>query len=77
MLDKLRSVAGLVAVAGVFSIVLAAIGYNLKVLLWIDMWGEGVGWAIRVALLVGGAAAFFLLPAGKDEEEEEAAQEQP
>jgi len=70
MLDKARSFAGFIAFAGLMSIVLNLVGYNLRILMWIDLWGDTVGWLIRVALLVGGVALFFLLPS------EEAKQQQ-
>jgi len=52
------------------SIVLNLVGYNLRILMWIDLWGDTVGWLIRVALLIGGVALFFVLPS------EEAKQQQ-
>jgi hypothetical protein len=53
---RLQSIGGAVAMAGIVSIVLNFINFNLRILMWIDLWGEGVGWAIRVALvLIGGA----------------------
>lgn len=59
------------AIAGIASIVLLFMNMNLKLLMWIDMWGPTVGWAIRIGLLVGGAALYFLSPA-KEEELEQA-----
>jgi len=56
------------AIAGLASIVLHFMDMNLRILMWIDMWGETIGWLIRGALLVGGAALFFLMP---DDEEPE------
>lgn len=70
MLDKVRNFAGFIAFAGLMSIVLNLVGYNLRILMWIDLWGDTVGWLIRVALLVGGVALYFLLPS------EEAKQQQ-
>ena len=55
---KLRGIGASVALAGVASIVLALIGFNLRILMWIDMWGEGVGWALRAAIVVIGGAIF-------------------
>jgi len=53
--SKLQSVGGAIALAGIVSIVLNFINFNLRILMWIDLWGEGVGWAIRVGLvLLGG-----------------------
>jgi hypothetical protein len=64
-MDQLRSIAGFVAIAGVISSVLTLFGYELRILMWIDLWGTGVGWAIRAGLVVVGAAVFFLLPSGE------------
>ena len=66
--SRIQGIGGTIALAGVVSIVLNFINFNLRILMWIDLWGEGVGWAIRVGLvLLGGAiwaAGAFL---GKEE----------
>jgi hypothetical protein len=67
-MDKLRSTAGFIALAGLISIGLHLFGYSLRILAWIDLWGTAVGWLIRVALLVGGAVLYFVLPGGEEEE---------
>ena len=54
--SKIQGIGGTVALAGVASIVLYFINFNLRILMWIDAWGEGVGWAIRVGLVLLGAA---------------------
>ena len=77
MLEKVRSFAGFVAVAGLASIVLNLVGYNLKILMWIDLWGDAMGWVIRGGLLFGGAVAFFLLPSGESASQEQRAPGQP
>ena len=56
---------GYLAVAGVISCVLNLLGYNLRILMWIDLWGPTVGWAIRAGLIIAGVGFFFL---GKKEE---------
>jgi hypothetical protein len=55
-------------IGGVGSIVLNLVGYEFVVLMWIDTWGETVGWAIRGSAIIVGAILWFL---GKDEEPEE------
>ena len=72
MLEKVRSFAGFIAVAGLVSIVLNLVGYNLRILMWIDLWGDALGWVIRGGLHVGGAAAYFLLPSASAAEEQQA-----
>lgn len=49
-----------IAIAGIASIVMNFFEYNLQILMWIDTWSEGVGWAIRIGLLVVGGAIFFI-----------------
>ena len=57
------------AIAGLASIVLLFMDMNLRILMWIDMWGETTGWIIRIGLLIGGALLFFLSPAEPEMEE--------
>lgn len=53
--DKLQYVGGFLASAGALSIVLYFIDYNLSILIWIDVWGETVGWLIRGGITLLGA----------------------
>ena len=62
--------AGLVMAAlGIMSIVLSIFNYNIRLLAWIDIWGNTMGWIIRGILILAGGALFFLY--GRDEEDEE------
>jgi len=63
--SKLAPIGAFLAIAGVLSILLHFFGYNLKVLLWIDLWGPTVGWIIRVGVIVLGAALFLLSKSGE------------
>jgi hypothetical protein len=66
---KIQGIGGTIALAGVASIVLNFINFNLRILMWIDAWGEGVGWAIRVGLVVLGGLVYAAASlVGKDEE---------
>ena len=56
--SKIQGIGGTIALAGVASIVLNFINFNLRILMWIDAWGDGVGWAIRVGLVLLGAAIY-------------------
>lgn len=58
--EKIQQFGGAVALAGIISIILSLIDYNLRVLMWIDLWGAGIGWAIRIGLIVLGGALFFV-----------------
>jgi len=59
------------ALFGVLSSVLYLIGYNLRILMWIDTWGLTMGWVIRGGLIVAGAALFFLFGSGDDDDDDE------
>ena len=52
-------------IGGLGSFLLNLIGYEFSLLMWIDMWGLTVGYAIRIAAIVIGAVLFFL---GKSKE---------
>ena len=40
--------------AAVISAALSFTNYELRLLLWIDLWGTGIGWLIRLGLLALG-----------------------
>lgn len=62
--------AGLVLGAmGIISILLAIFNYNIRLLAWVDLWGNTMGWIIRIVLILGGGALFFLF--GREEVEED------
>lgn len=60
IMSKLSAIGGFLALAGVASIILNFIGYNLRILVWIERWGTGAGWAIRIGLIVVGLLLLFL-----------------
>ena len=67
-----------IALVGAFSTALYFIGYNLRILMWIDSWGQTAGWVIRIGLLVGGLALFLVFrTSGEEEEAEEGEQAKP
>ena len=56
-------------VAAIGSVLLNQFGYEFSLLMWIDIWGETIGWAIRGgALVVGGVLVFV----GMQQEQQEA-----
>jgi len=67
----LYSAGGFLALAGIISIALYFIDWNLSVLMWIDIWGPTMGWIIRIGVTAIGvimfAIGFFM--GGKDKEE--------
>ena len=56
----------IIGAMGIMSIVLSIFNYNIRLLAWIDMWGNTMGWIIRILLIVVGGTLFFLF--GREEE---------
>lgn len=51
----MKGIGSFLFIMGAGSFVLNMIGMEFRLLMWIDMWGPGVGLAIRLALIaVGG-----------------------
>lgn len=65
--SKLSGFGGAAALFGLVSIVLSFFNYNLRILMWIDLWGETMGWVIRISLIVVGLAVYFLLNVPEEE----------
>ena len=40
----------------------------MRILAWIEIWGTGVGWLIRLGLIVGGVLIFFAFQTKEDRE---------
>ena len=59
-MERIAGIGGLLAGAGIISIILHFFDYNLRLLMWIDNWGPGVGWGIRIGLIVVGAIIFLV-----------------
>lgn len=57
---KLGKTGLLLAVMSIISIVLSFFNYNIRLFSWVDMWGNAVGWIIRILLILVGGALFFL-----------------
>lgn len=58
--SKITGLGVLLALYGVLSGVLYFFDYNLRILMWVDLWGPLVGWGIRGVLVVGGGALAFV-----------------
>ncbi len=58
--SKLSSLGAFLALAGVVSIALSFFQYNLRILMWIDMWGTTMGWVIRIGLIIGGGILYLI-----------------
>ncbi len=69
--SKIASFGGLLALMGLGSILLSIFNYNLRLLMWIDIWGTTMGWVIRIGLIVGGGAIYFMMGSNADNDEVE------
>jgi hypothetical protein len=65
--SKISGFGSAAALFGLVSIVLSFFDYNLRILMWIDMWGETVGWVIRIGLIIVGLAVYFLMKTPDEE----------
>jgi hypothetical protein len=65
----MKNIGSLLLFFGVGSIVLNQIGYEFSLLMWIDNWGETVGWAIRGGMIVIGGVLLFLALTGAAKED--------
>ena len=45
-------------IAGIGSILLNQVGYEFKLLMWVDNWGATTGWAIRGGAIAMGIVLF-------------------
>jgi hypothetical protein len=54
------SIGAVIAVYGIVSSILYFIGYNMRLLVWIDQWGSIAGWIIRVALVIVGGVMYLI-----------------
>jgi len=70
----MSKIGGYIAIFGIASIILSFFNYNLKILMWIDNWGETTGWIIRIGLIVVGAVLFFMGGGSNEEDEPEVEQ---
>lgn len=49
----------LLAAMGIMSIVLSIFNYNIRLLAWVDVWGNAMGWVIRALLILGGGLLYL------------------
>ena len=55
----MKSIGQTLLILGILAIVLEFFGYVPKLLFWIYEWGDGVAWAIKIALIVVGGLLWF------------------
>ena len=66
----MKKLGGYIALFGVLAIVLPYFNLQMRLLGWIDSWGENVSWAIKIGLIVVGAALFLIGNSHKEIAEE-------
>ena len=70
----MKTVGTYLFIFGLGSIILYFMNMQFKLLMWIDNWGDTVGWGIRIGMVVVGAALFFF---GRSQEASEPAPPAP
>ena len=61
----MKGLGGFLFILGVGSIVLAQLEMEFRILSWIDNWGTGVGWGIKIALIVVGVGLWLMSGRGQ------------
>ena len=56
----MKNIGGLMVLFGAGSFLLGLVGYEFRLMMWVDTWGPTVGWAIRGALVVVGAVLWIM-----------------
>ena len=58
---QIVSTAGaVIALYVITSSIFHVIGYNMRLLVWVDQWGGAAGWAIRVLLVATGGVMYYI-----------------
>jgi hypothetical protein len=57
---NLKSIGGLLFFFGIGSIVLNLVGFEFKLMMWIDNWGIQTGWVIRGAMALAGGGLWLV-----------------
>lgn len=56
----MKTIGSYLAIFGIGSIILYFLNMQFTLLMWIDNWGETVGWVIRIGMTVIGAILFLV-----------------
>ena len=67
----MQGIGGFLVLLGAGSFVLNFMGLEFRYLMWIDTWGEAVGIAIRIGLIVVGAALWLIGQSATGDEDPE------
>ncbi|MDG2389896.1 MAG: hypothetical protein P8M30_11305 [Planctomycetaceae bacterium] len=59
----LKSLGSTMFIFGIGSILLNLIHVEFLLLMWVDLWGPEIGWAIRIGMIVVGALLWIFAPA--------------
>ncbi len=65
----MQGLGSLLFLGGVGSSILYFLNMQFVLLMWVDMWGDSVGWIIRIAMIVAGAllwGAGMMLDSGEE-----------
>ena len=62
----MKKLGGYLLFFGIGSILLNMIHMQFIILSWIDLWGDSVGWTIRIGMIVAGAAMLLLADRNAD-----------
>ena len=68
----MKSFGGFLVFAGILSFGLYFANYNLKILMWVDNWGESTGMVIRGGLILLGAVLYLMGSASQKRQAKEA-----
>ncbi len=63
---KLGKAGLLIGAMGIISALLAIFNHDIRLLTWVDTWGNSTGWIIGILLIVTDGALFFLYGRTKD-----------
>jgi hypothetical protein len=55
----ISTIGAVIAIYGIASSVLFFIGYNMRLLVWVDQWGSGAGWLIRALMIAAGVGMYI------------------
>lgn len=56
----MKRIGVLLLLLGAGSILLGFLGYEFRLLMWVDNWGTTVGWTIRGVLIVAGVVLWIM-----------------
>jgi hypothetical protein len=65
----MKKIGGYLLLFGIGSFILYFLDMEFMLLMWVDMWGETIGFAIKGAIVVAGAVMFFARKSDDDEGE--------